>query len=53
MLNDFKEGDVTYVKIDQENYNRHANVIFMGAKELEVKNIYKSLNLVKPDAVLI
>ena len=34
---------------------RAANVIFVGAdfEDFEVKNLYKSLNLVKPDIVLL
>ena len=53
MLKDYKDGDVTYVQI--EGPNRNANVILMGADfdKLEVKNIYKALNLVKPDIVLL
>jgi hypothetical protein len=33
---------------------RAANVIFVGAeyKEFEVKNLYKSLNVIKPDLVI-
>jgi hypothetical protein len=40
--------------VQVESERRAANVIFMAAdfKEFEVKNLYKSLNLVKPDVIL-
>lgn len=34
---------------------RHSNLIFLSAdfKEFEPKNLYKALNLVKPDIVVV
>ena len=50
-----RTGDVTYVQLDNEELGWHANVIFIGAdyKEFEVKNLYKALNVIKPDVVLL
>lgn len=56
-LTQHKDGDVTYVQIDQQVKDKHrsSNVILMGAdyENFEEKNIYKALNLVKPDAILL
>ncbi len=54
MIKKYRRGDVTYVQIDEEE--RAANVIFIGAEyeeEFEVKKLYKSLNVIKPDMVMI
>ncbi len=34
---------------------RNANLIFLGAdfKDFEAKNLYKALNLVKPDVIVV
>lgn len=53
-----KRGDVTYVRLEgslSEGRKREANAIFIGAdyENFEVKNLYKSLNLVKPDVVVL
>ena len=58
MLKLHKKGDVTYVQIEDQvtsERQRAANAIFVGAdyENFEVKNMYKSLNLVKPDVILL
>lgn len=54
MLSEYREGDVTYMQIEEEEKGRAANVIFVGAEfeNFEMKNLYKSLNLIKPDVVV-
>ena len=56
MLRQYREGDVTYVQIDQvyDSTQRASNVILVGAdfEEFKVKNLYKSLNVIKPDLVM-
>jgi len=48
-LDRYKEGDVTYVKLDNNN------MIFIGCSQYEtpLKNIYKALNLAKPDCIVL
>jgi hypothetical protein len=59
MLKTYRNGDVTYVQIHQEmpveGKTRSANVIFVGAdyEDFEVKQLYKSLNVIKPDLVML
>ena len=38
-----------------KDVQRAANVIFIGAdwKDFELKNLYKSLNVIKPDLVML
>ena len=50
LLKQYRNGDVTYVQLEDR-----ANVIFMGAdySNFELKNLYKSLNLIKPDLVML
>ncbi|CDW83262.1 UNKNOWN [Stylonychia lemnae] len=50
-----KVNDVTYVHIDQPESFRSSNVLFVGAdfEDFTLKNIYKSLNVFKPDLVLL
>ena len=48
-----EDGDVTYVRMNNE---ARTNVVFFApdseSKEFKPKNLYKALNLVKPDVVL-
>jgi hypothetical protein len=47
-------GDMSYLRLADENNN--SNVIFFGAKydsNFPIKNLYKALNLIKPDALLV
>lgn len=54
LLAEYREGDATYMQIEEEEKGRAANVIFVGAEfeNFEMKNLYKSLNLIKPDVVV-
>ena len=51
-------GDVTYVKLksrDKDN-ERKTNIIFFGANfdnDYPAKNLYKALNVAKPDLVMV
>ena len=48
-----KCGDMSYLRLQNDDYS---NVIFFGAKYDEnfpIKNLYKALNLIKPDALLV
>ena len=57
LLRDYRKGDVTYVQLEGKvaGRERNANGIFIGAdyENFEVKNLYKSLNLVKPDVIVL
>ena len=58
LLKECESGDVTYVRLksrDKET-NHQTNVIFFGANfdnEFPAKNLYKALNVAKPDVVLV
>lgn len=47
---------MSYVRLDSNGVNQ-ANVILFGANmkadEFPIKNIYKALNVIKPDALLV
>lgn len=58
LLNECKAGDVTYVRLKSksEEASQRTNVIFFGANfdnEFPAKNLYKALNVAKPDCVLV
>jgi len=50
IMHQCKGGDVSFVRSRQGK-----NVIFFGAdyEQLEIKNLYKALNVAKPDLVLV
>jgi hypothetical protein len=53
LLSSCEEGDVTYVRM---NNTQKTNVVFFGpnlSNNFPAKNIYKALNLTKPDKVLV
>jgi len=53
LLEQCEEGDVTYVRM---NNIQKTNVVFFGpnmSNEFPPKNIYKALNITKPDKVLV
>ena len=58
LLEQCKGGDVTYVKLQSrhEVNKKQTNVIFFGANfdnEYPAKNLYKALNVAKPDVVMV
>ena len=58
LLKQCKNGDVTYVKLEKkdEMTQHQTNVIFFGANfdnEFPAKNLYKALNVARPDLVMV
>ena len=50
------DGDMTYVRMRKNRLGRQTNVIFFGANYNEnfpSKNLYKALNISKPDLVMV
>jgi hypothetical protein len=45
---------VTYLQLGKPDQDKQTNVILFGAdyKELPVKNLYKALNVAKPDLIM-
>ena len=55
-LEQCKDGDLTYVRMRKNKLGRQTNVIFFGANfndNFPSKNLYKALNVAKPDLVMV
>ena len=55
-LKECRGGDLTYVRMRKNKLGRQTNVVFFGANfndEFPSKNLYKALNLSKPDLVMV
>ena len=55
-LEECQEGDLTYVRMRKNRLGRQTNVIFFGANFNDAfpsKNLYKALNVSKPDLVMV
>ena len=52
-----KSGDISYLRLqNSEEAEDVSNVVFFGANYddyFPIKNLYKAMNLVKPDAILV
>lgn len=56
LLKACKDGDMTYVRMRKNRLGRQTNVIFFGANLADgfpSKNLYKALNVAKPDLVMV
>ena len=54
-LNQCQDGDISYLRLPNKR-GLNANVMFFGANyndDFPVKNLYKALNVIKPDTVLV
>ena len=55
-LRDCRGGDMTYVRLVNPIDNQSTNVILFGANfddDFPLKNLYKALNVVRPDTLLL
>lgn len=57
-LEQCRNGDLTYVRMRKNKLGRQTNVIFYGANfsddtVFQAKNLYKALNVAKPDLVMV
>lgn len=56
-MKECSQGDISYVRLlNSQNEKDFTNVILFGANYNEyfpIKNIYKALNIIKPDALLV
>ena len=56
LLEACQDGDLTYVRMRKNKFGRQTNVIFYGANygdDFVSKNLYKALNVAKPDLVMV
>ena len=55
-LEQCRNGDMTYLRLKNPISEKESNVVFFGAnfdEDFPIKNLYKALNVIKPDALLV